>query len=421
MKEVDGAPPYKKRKSIPDANTQITPSPSARTWVQTFNRLTAPFFGVPAFTSPTPSQLKQQNAAPQKAAGYSHVFGGGVKPPVFTFAPPQKKLFPSFQNALRGPQLPSRQPSTPSRATPGDVSQIDDGVAKGTSAKLRKICSLFSKPAAASKSAQAPVAQPIPAPHNASSPAAVPSPAVPSAPASAIAPSQKFVIAMMPGGSVQYRNNETGEVFVIAPDGAVGVITSTEAPSGRTVSQSVGPSANTQPARSAASTSVVRHTAHPAKLGPPPTGPAAWRAPPPSHLAHLSGVTTRSQTAAKRSYAEAMAVAPANAPRGPRIPREPRQKATAVARLHQLSLTDPVFLEAVEVVQKFTEYSFRSHEYIREALHAPRMPVSICNRISLQGNQRLAMLGDTILRLAVLEEWQGRVEFCCMLALHDAN
>ncbi|EME42661.1 hypothetical protein DOTSEDRAFT_36487 [Dothistroma septosporum NZE10] len=458
MSEVYDTPPLKRRKSIENADTHTTRSPSARTWVQTFNRLFPPFFGVPGFTSPNPSPTQQNAVAsqqkfvtphqkvipPKQSVGFKHVFGGGIKAPVFTFTPHgNQKLFPNFRSALRGPQLPAKEPpATPVNGMPNHAAELDGSVTGGTSEKLRRICAFFTKPTSVAALVPSPSGRPNPttqpaplaqtvspaqsfqAVHTLAStqsvvPGSRPTPAAPSVhpvprsapPAQTTPPASRRRIIHASGGLITYRNIDTGEVRTVGPSGKTSVRAPAQVPTYHPATQSTGPWSNAQPPQNAAcatgaplhaplATAAISQSVVPVPVGRPP---------PPSQFTQPNGMMTRSQSAAKRSHAEFMA----GVPREPRHgTRAQRQIATAVAKLHRLSLDDPVFLDAVEVVQDFTDYRFNSHAYVREALHAQRVPISIGDRICLQGNQRLAMLGDSLLRLAILEEWQGRVQYC---------
>ena len=62
--------------------------------------------------------------------------------------------------------------------------------------------------------------------------------------------------------------------------------------------------------------------------------------------------------------------------------------------------------DSFQGVQSIIKYWFKSLDILREAMQEEESQVhSIGNRIAPEGNRRLAVIGDAVLRLALAEHW----------------
>lgn len=65
---------------------------------------------------------------------------------------------------------------------------------------------------------------------------------------------------------------------------------------------------------------------------------------------------------------------------------------------------------AVQSVQNIIGYTFNDSDLVREAISAAGSIVAAGTRRFPNGNKRLAILGDTVLQLALAEEWYDGTE-----------
>jgi hypothetical protein len=118
--------------------------------------------------------------------------------------------------------------------------------------------------------------------------------------------------------------------------------------------------------------------------------------------------------AKKLRRAEQRGAAPARVPLLPRkrrttpavqsqrgtIPVGPRQS----KNYPELRIDDPEFLRAREHVEKVIEYTFERSELLLEALYPDRSkPVMIAGQLISYANYRLALLGDSVLKTALID------------------
>ena len=63
-------------------------------------------------------------------------------------------------------------------------------------------------------------------------------------------------------------------------------------------------------------------------------------------------------------------------------------------------------MNSIHGVEEIINYTFINHSFIWEALQAAGSPVQVIgNRRLVEGNKRLAILGDSVLLLALAETW----------------
>ncbi|KAL9100881.1 MAG: hypothetical protein Q9163_003792 [Psora crenata] len=67
--------------------------------------------------------------------------------------------------------------------------------------------------------------------------------------------------------------------------------------------------------------------------------------------------------------------------------------------------------EAIHGVEEIIRYTFQDGSILWEALHVPGAPCyDIANRNLSDGNKRLALLGDAILKTVLIENWYGTLD-----------
>lgn len=71
---------------------------------------------------------------------------------------------------------------------------------------------------------------------------------------------------------------------------------------------------------------------------------------------------------------------------------------------------DRVFLSHLESLEAMIGYEFKDRNWAREALVGERREVLVGGRKVLQGNQRLALLGDTTLKTIYWDNWLEKEE-----------
>ncbi|SMR53531.1 unnamed protein product [Zymoseptoria tritici ST99CH_1E4] len=97
------------------------------------------------------------------------------------------------------------------------------------------------------------------------------------------------------------------------------------------------------------------------------------------------------------------------APEREQVPRPKRKKLSKSERAPKrrmfpvLVMDDPEFLRSKLMVERITRYTFKQTELLREALYPLKTPIIISGRLIKSGNYRLAILGDTVLKTALLD------------------
>ncbi|SMQ51454.1 unnamed protein product [Zymoseptoria tritici ST99CH_3D7] len=92
----------------------------------------------------------------------------------------------------------------------------------------------------------------------------------------------------------------------------------------------------------------------------------------------------------------------------PERTRIPEPKRAAEPKMYTvLVMDDAKFLRSKALVEEVTRYSFKKAELIREALYPFKTAVIISDKLIKSGNWRLAILGDTVLKTALLDSRFG--------------
>ncbi|KAK5676285.1 hypothetical protein LTS10_011097 [Elasticomyces elasticus] len=109
--------------------------------------------------------------------------------------------------------------------------------------------------------------------------------------------------------------------------------------------------------------------------------------------------------AARRAMREARASLPlplraarASLPLPSKAIRAPSTLPTAFKSAPKLELTDNIITEAAALVERLTRYRFKDPDRLREALH-------ISASGGLHSNRRLALVGDSVLRQILIDNW----------------
>lgn len=79
----------------------------------------------------------------------------------------------------------------------------------------------------------------------------------------------------------------------------------------------------------------------------------------------------------------------------------------------ELRLDDPSFQVSLQCIQDTVQHQFARPSLVREALVGERSPVLIGGEAIPQDNQKMAMLGDTILKSAYMDTVTRRNELLC--------
>lgn len=102
----------------------------------------------------------------------------------------------------------------------------------------------------------------------------------------------------------------------------------------------------------------------------------------------------------------------------PERTRIPEPKRAAEPKMYPvLVMDDAKFLRSKALVEEVTRYSFKKAELIREALYPFKTAVIISDKLIKSGNWRLAILGDTVLKTALLDSRFGVNETLCKAPL----